>query len=359
MTTMLAGFLLLVGSYAGVEAVRRYAIRRRVLDVPNPRSSHTVPTPRGGGIVIVRATLLSLGAAIALRPIALSPPLLSYVLGGVVVAAVGWLDDVRGLSSGVRLVAHATAAALLLLGAGWWQTADLPLAGPVALGWVAIPLALLWIVGMTNAYNFMDGIDGIAGVQAVVAGAVWAIIGATAASPAVTVVGLGVALSSSAFLLHNWSPARIFMGDAGSGFLGFTFAALPFVILGTAGPEGRLLRLPVAAALLVWPFVFDALFTVIRRLIRRERVLQPHRSHLYQRLVLAGLGHRSVAALYAGLALAGAALALAWLRGSPGSSLAVAVGLPGLAMMSVGLVAALESQVSGRRSKVSRLTTRS
>jgi Fuc2NAc and GlcNAc transferase len=322
LSLLFVGALLLLGSYAGVEVVRRYAIRRRVLDVPGPRSSHSVPTPRGGGIVIVLATLVSLIVAAVLEPVGFSPAVLVYLAGGMLVAGVGWLDDVRSLSAGARMAAHFAAAALLLFVTGWWSAADLPLAGTTPLGWFALPLALVWIVGMTNAYNFMDGIDGIAGGQAVVAGTAWAAMGWVAGIPVAMWVGLAVALSSLAFLLHNWSPARIFMGDAGSGFLGFTFAALPFLMLGRT--DDWLLRLPVAATLVVWPFVFDAAFTLIRRLLRGEHVFQAHRSHLYQRLVLGGWSHAAVAALYIALAAAGAALAAAWLRGGRDAHLIVA-----------------------------------
>lgn len=345
--TLVAGLVLAVSSYLGIETVRRYAIRHRVLDIPNPRSSHDLPTPRGGGIVIVGATLLSLVAAAAMGWTGLSPAILAYLAGGTLIAAVGWLDDVRSVSSGVRLLAQFAAAALLLFGAGWWQEASLPAVGRVALGWAGIPLALLWIVGMTNAYNFMDGIDGIAGGQALVAGTAWAIIGFAVSAPEATAIGFGVAASSAAFLLHNWSPARIFMGDSGSGFLGFTFAALPFVLSARLGMDDLRLRLPIAAVLLVWPFVFDALYTVCRRLIRGEHVLLAHRSHLYQRLVLAGVSHETVAILYSGLALTGALLGGAWLLRRPGSDLAAAAGVPLLFLFLVALVRVRERR-SGR-----------
>lgn len=325
---LLAGLLLAVSSYLGVEAIRQYAIRRRVLDVPNSRSSHSAATPRGGGVVIALATVLTLVAAAAAESLTLSPVILAYLVGATLIAAVGWLDDVRSLSSGFRLLAQLSAAVLLLIGAGWWDDVILPFAGRVALGWAAVPLALLWIVGMTNAYNFMDGVDGIAGGQAVVAGVAWAIIGFATSAPVAAAVGLAVALSSAAFLLHNWSPARVFMGDAGSGFLGFTFGALPFLLAETSTGTDLRLRLPLTAALLVWPFVFDALFTVCRRLIRGEHVLRAHRSHLYQRLVLAGMSHRSVATLYTGLAFISTLLGAVWLLRWPGSDLVVALGAP-------------------------------
>ena len=164
---------------------------------------------------------------------------------------------------------------------------------------------MLWI----NAYNFMDGIDGLAGSQTVVAGLGWLVPGGIVGLP---IFGVLVAGSSLGFLGHNWPPTRIFMGDVGSVFLGFTLAVLA-VIGGLAHP-----RLPLAGLLVVWPFVFDTTFTIVRRLRRGENIFAAHRSHLYQRLVIAGYSQRAVTLLYAGLALVGVVLALAWVLELPG-----------------------------------------
>ena len=130
------------------------------------------------------------------------------------------------------------------------------------------------------------------------------------------------------FLGHNWPPARIFMGDVGSAFLGFSLAVLA-VIGGLAHPG-----LPLAGLLVVWPFVFDTTFTIVRRLRRGENIFAAHRSHLYQRVVIAGYSQRAVTLLYAGLALLGVVLALAWVLALPGAGW-LALGLPGL--LSLGL----------------------
>ena len=190
-------------------------------------------------------------------------------------------------------------------------------------GWLGVPLAFFWVVGLTNAYNFMDGIDGLAGSQAVIAGVGWAGLGWLRGEPLVSLLGLLVAGSSLGFLLHNWPPARIFMGDVGSAFLGFTFAALS-VLAAQQNP-----RLAVAGILLLWPFIFDTIGTFLRRLRRRENVFAAHRSHLYQRLVIAGYSHRTVTLLYSGLALVGLVLALVWVLALPGADW-LALGLPGL-----------------------------
>ncbi|HET9726836.1 MAG TPA: glycosyltransferase family 4 protein [Gemmatimonadales bacterium] len=340
MSALALALLAIAACYAAVEAVRRLALRRGVLDVPVARSSHEVPTPRGGGIVIVAATLLAPVMVGGLAEGGLAPPVAAWMAGGAAIALIGWIDDIRSLSSRTRLPVQVAAAALLLAVAGCWRELDLPLAGPVPLGWAGCLLALLWIVGMTNAYNFMDGIDGIAAGQAIVAGLAWAIIGREAGDAEVGAIGAGIALSGAGFLLHNRPPARIFMGDVGSGFLGFTFAALP-LLLAARGTAAYPARLPVAGAALVWPFLFDASFTFVRRLVRGENVFEGHRSHLYQRLVITGMSHTRVSALYAGWALVSSALALVWLRGRPGAGVA----LLGWTLLSVaGMIAGVRAR---------------
>jgi len=182
--------------------------------------------------------------------------------------------------------------------------------GPLSFGWLATDSALasaltiLWIVLLTNAYNFMDGIDGIAGVQALIAGTGWTIVALQAGSRDIAALSLPVAGASSGFLLHNWQPAKVFMGDAGSGFFGFLLAALPLL-----APRGQI-SLLWCGVLLMWPFLFDTGFTVLRRASRFENILSAHRSHIYQRLVIAGCSHARVSLLYAGLATLGAAAAI-------------------------------------------------
>lgn len=265
---------------------------RRVarLDVPNERSSHAVPTPRGGGLAIVLITLA--GSAFWM-----TPRMAVFAAAALVIAAVSFIDDLRPLPATVRLAVQilaALAVALLFVPLVW------------------VPLAVVWIVGLTNAYNFMDGIDGIAGGQAVVAGLAWAWLGTTAGQPLLAVIGLLIAGSSAGFLLYNWQPARIFMGDVGSAFLGFTFASLG-VIGARADP-----KLAVAGVLVVWPFVADTAFTFLRRARRRERLMEAHKSHSYQRLNQRGLSHAAVASIYIALAAAGAAAAIVYMERATG-----------------------------------------
>jgi len=273
--------LAMLGSAVLVRLIRVWAERKAILDHPNERSSHVVPTARGGGIAIVVITLA--GSALWM-----TPKFAVVAACALVIAIVSFIDDLRHLPATLRLgvqVGAAVPVALLFVPPLW------------------TPLAVLWIVGLTNAYNFMDGIDGIAGGQAVVAGGAWALLGMTAQQPLVAGVGLLIAGSSAGFLMHNWQPARIFMGDVGSAFLGFLFASLAVM----AWPD---VKLAAAGVLVVWPFIADAAFTFVRRAMRRERVMEAHRSHIYQRLNQRGLSHAAVASIYIALAAAGAVAAL-------------------------------------------------
>ncbi len=295
-------------SYLGVLWVRNWAERKAILSLPNIRSLHDRPMPHGGGLAIVIITLTALFLYAALIEGWSWQVLLAYLIGAVIVAVVSWLDDLRTLPVVIRLVAHSVAALCVILGVGAWKVVGFPFGGNLDLGWLGPVVTFVWIVGLTNAYNFMDGIDGIAGSQAVIAGIGWAILGWLGDQQLVSVLGLLMAATSLGFLGHNWPPARIFMGDVGSAFLGYTLAVLA-VIAGSGET-----RMPIAGALLVWPFIFDTAFTFIRRLLRRENVVSAHRSHLYQRLIIAGRSHRFVTSLYILLAISGVALAIVWMR---------------------------------------------
>lgn len=309
-------------AFFGIVGLRHWA-ERRMLDVPNSRSSHAHPMPRGGGLVIVVVTGAGAwGWHLWFGAVSAEYLLMGYSLGALVIAPVSWLDDLRGVSKKMRFLTHVAGAVFVLWLIGFWEQVDLPFAASLHIGWFGVPVVFLWMVGLTNAYNFMDGIDGLAGGQAVVAGVAWMGLGALIQEPLISVLGMLVASSSLGFLWHNWPPARIFMGDVGSAFLGYTFAALT-VMAGVSNP-----RMPLAGLLVVWPFVFDTAFTLMRRLRRGENIFMAHRSHLYQRLVIAGYSHGAVTGLYLGFAMVGVVLAFAWVRDIPGIDWLV-VGAPG------------------------------
>lgn len=224
---------------------------------------------------------------------------------------------------------------------------ELPPHPVLPIGWLGVPLTFLWLAGLTNAHNFMDGIDSLAGGQAVVAGLAWLVLGSLVGLPVVGLLGVLVAGSNLGFLAHNWPPASIFMGDIGSAFLGFTLATLTLI----AGRYDD--RLPAIGALFIWPFLFDATATMISRLRRRENIFQPHRSHFYQRLVIGGYSHRFVTLLYSYLALTGAFLASAWFLQIPGSEAATAVLTPLMALSLWGFVRRHERRLAAKQTPAS------
>lgn len=288
----------LIAAIVGIAAFRRYGTALGTLDIPNERSSHTKPTLRGGGLVIV---VVSLMLYVSLEPLGVGNTNWAFVAGAVIVAAVSWLDDAFDLPAWVRLIVHSGAAAIVVAGSGPLSGWYIPGHGVVSmLPWLSHIVTFLWIVWMINAYNFMDGIDGIAGGQAVAAGLAWAAMGLWLGDPALYIFAGVIAFSSLGFLFHNWSPANVFMGDVGSAFLGFTFAAMPLI---AETDSSRRPLLFTAAVGFLWLFVFDTVFTFIRRLLRKEKVWRAHRQHIYQRLVISGWSHSSVSLIYSGLAL--------------------------------------------------------
>jgi len=291
-----------------------------MLDIPNARSSHTRPTPRGGGIGIVIGVLIGAWGLFISRILCMSfREIAALSLAGAIVALIGWLDDIHRLPYAIRLIVQAISSAVILIAIGYFQTITVPFIGEIHLYSIGIPFTLLWMMGLTNAYNFMDGIDGIAGGQAVVAGLGWTIMGFMSGQSFVSLIGMILAASSLGFLFHNWPPARIFMGDVGSAFIGFTLAVIP-ILAAQRDP-----RCMVAGILVVWPFIFDTSFTLVRRLTNKENIFVAHRSHVYQRLVIAGYSHRFVTLIYMGLALIGTVIALLWYKRAPFVSVVVIV----------------------------------
>lgn len=284
-----------VASAVGVKLFTVWSLRHGLVDVPNERSSHTTPTPRGGGLVIVLVCLIGylvIGFVLGL------PLSWGYFVGGILVAAVSWLDDLYSLPFWSRLVVHLMAAGVLICDVGFWSEILVPLlSADIPLGNVfGLFFTVAWVVWLLNAYNFMDGIDGIAATQALISSIAWAVFALILSVPSVFFLSGIVALSSGGFLIHNWQPAKIFMGDVGSAFLGFTLAAMPLIVRSETRVE--LPVLPVVAVLFVWFFIFDTVFTITRRLFARRRVWEAHREHIYQKLVIEGAQHHTVTVLY-------------------------------------------------------------
>jgi UDP-N-acetylmuramyl pentapeptide phosphotransferase/UDP-N-acetylglucosamine-1-phosphate transferase len=275
----------------------RVALAMGLIDRPNARSSHARPTPRGGGLAIVLVLVGAVGALAARG--AAGPAHGAWLLLGLgLIAGISGIDDVATISARIRLLAHALAAIVATAAAGPARVIDAGWLGQFDLGAAGWVLTVLWIVGMTNAFNFMDGIDGIAGITAavalgVVSGGFW-----LSGDGYGALLAAAVAAAALGFLVWNWQPARVFMGDVGSASLGYTIAVLPLV----AGEAERRWLLPLTVAVM-WPFLLDTTLTFLRRLRNGENVLEAHRSHFYQRLVIGGWSHASVALIYGGASL--------------------------------------------------------
>ena len=275
----------LAGSALLTLLARRLALARGLVDVPNARSSHQLSTPRGGGISIVLVTTVALSVLAARATLAL-PCYLAMAGGGLAVAVVGLIDDHRSLPSWARLMVHLAAAV--------WAVAWLGGLPPLRLGehltqpgWGGDVIAVLGITWVLNLFNFMDGIDGIAASEAVFVALAGAWI-TGAAGGEVGSAALVLAAACGGFLLWNWPPARIFLGDVGSGYLGYQIAVLALAAARTN-----------TVALWVWlilggAFFADATVTLARRTLRGERVYEPHRSHAYQWLARRWRSHRRV-----------------------------------------------------------------
>jgi Fuc2NAc and GlcNAc transferase len=265
----------LAGAAFLTQLMRAIARGGGVLDVPNARSSHRVPTPRGGGVAIVVVTTAAL--LLGTWRGVVGPDLMRALIGGgLAVALTGLADDSRSLSPVTRLAVHCAAAlwALLCLGG----LPPLSIAGRlIALGWAGYVLGTLGIVWALNLFNFMDGIDGIAASEAAfvaLAGAALTVL--AAGPPGVGFTGLALAAACGGFLLWNWPPAKIFLGDVGSGYLGYVI-----VVLALAAARDH------PAALWTWlilggAFFVDATVTLVRRSLRGARLHEAHRTHAYQ-----------------------------------------------------------------------------
>ncbi len=265
----------------------------RLLDHPNERSLHGSPVPRTGGLAILIS--LSLGllfvfgwALLTGKAVAFREEFSLWVLGMLfLISAISFWDDWKKLPPAFRFLIHAVSAAGVVFGARMAiNIVAIPFVGDVPLGWVGFPLTLLYVMWMTNLYNFMDGMDGFAGGMAFSGFAFLSYFGWSGGHLFIAMIPLLTAASALGFLFFNKPVAKIFMGDVGSIPLGFLAGALS-----VHGIHQKLFDFWVPV-LIFSPFIVDATLTLLRRLMRGERIWQPHREHYYQRLVLLGWGHR-------------------------------------------------------------------
>jgi UDP-N-acetylmuramyl pentapeptide phosphotransferase/UDP-N-acetylglucosamine-1-phosphate transferase len=262
-----------------------HALKRQgVMDVPNDRSSHTQPTPRAGGLgvlggMVLGTVVVATAKGLATRP-AVGVAILLVTVGGL------W-DDLRGgLPAPVRLMIQLAGASILVWYLGPLERLPLPQPANIDLGVLAGPVSMLWVLGVVNLTNFLDGIDGFAGAQATCAGLGIALVACLADDWSLASMAMVLAAASLGFLYFNWQPAQIFLGDVGSSLIGMTLAA-------SAWQASRIERSEVVflVGILMFFFLADGSVTLTRRLLLGKRFWEPHRGHLYQRLVSTGIGH--------------------------------------------------------------------
>lgn len=256
--------------------VRIYAIRKSIIDIPNDRSSHTIPTPRGGGLAVAISWFAGLIYFFLQGKMEIS--LFLALCAGFPLTLVGFADDMLNLKPAVRFLVQFVCAALALLFLKGLHLLEFPTGNPEWV-WLWTPLAFIGIIWAINLFNFLDGIDGYIGSEVVFIGlAAYLLTGDT--------TGLLLAAATFGFLLWNWPKAKIFMGDVGSTLLGFTVAVLAIYH-----------QNQMTSSLWVWliltsVFWFDATITLIRRFINKEKLSEAHRKHAYQRIVQSGFSHQ-------------------------------------------------------------------
>lgn len=261
-------------SFSLTWALRHYALSRSLMDIPNARSSHSVPTPRGGGVAIVLAFTLALGMLL-FAGLMSSSAFFAIAGGGAMIAVIGFMDDHGHIAARWRLLGHFAASAWLLFWIGGLPVVEIS-EGTFDLGWFGHVLAAFYLVWLLNLYNFMDGIDGIASVEAICVCLGACLLYWVSGATDLVWAPLLLAVSVAGFLFWNFPPARIFMGDAGSGFLGIVLGGLS---LQAAWVSADLLW---GWLILLGVFIVDATFTLFRRLLRGDKIYEAHRSHAYQ-----------------------------------------------------------------------------
>jgi UDP-GlcNAc:undecaprenyl-phosphate/decaprenyl-phosphate GlcNAc-1-phosphate transferase len=333
---------LFAGSFAAtvllVPLVIRLARRFNFLDHPGPRKIHTQPIPYGGGIAVAAGTLGAVGVYTGLHPDVLemsskATPVLLYALGSLAILALGIVDDRRKLSAGFKLLVEAIVATGVALGGARLQLFDVPIP-------VSIAVTVLWILAVTNAFNLLDHMDGLSSGVACLAGAAFLIVAIQTGQPLIASLLLPLLGAGAGFLLFNFPPARIFLGDAGSLFIGFWLSCLTisFTFYDSHYP---LYTYFVPVAVLAVP-LFDTASVVLIRVRRRKPIFEGDTNHLAHRLTRLGMSRRlAVLTIYALTLFAGLSAVLLYHVGQTGAVL-ILVQL----LLTFGIITILE--VAGR-----------
>jgi len=275
--------------------------RIAIMDVPNVRSSHVTPTPRGGGVSIVATFFVGVMAIFLFADKAHIDHryFWGFLVSTTAMALISFYDDLRNYSFRIKLLTHVLAIFLVLAAGIVIDQMAIPGLGVVELGWLGYLLTFVWLLGLSNAYNFMDGIDGLAASTAVIVCAFFGWITFHQGSHFVYIVCYTILSGSLGFLLWNKPPAKIFMGDIGSVFLGFVLACMAILADRYDISHTSIMVMPF----LLLHFIFDTSVTMCRRALAGENITQAHRTHLYQLLVRLGMSHQEVTGSYALLAV--------------------------------------------------------
>ncbi len=302
-------FLSLILSFIATKLITRISLSLGIVDQPGERRSHHIPTPRGGGMGFVLVFLIFFPIGKYFFDISSELFWPFYVCCGMI-SLLGLLDDISSLSRKLRFGVWIAVSMVAVLWGLSIETIDLPILGKITFGLLSPLITFLWLIGVTNFFNFMDGINGLAGLEAIVVTLFLGIAAYQAGNNLIFLASGILFWGVFGFLPENFPEAKVFMGDGASNFLGFALAGL--TILGSQSQEASIpFLLPVILLVL---FLLDAGITLLKRIPKRKEWLEPHRDHYYQRLTDLGLSHSQVSLLYTGLNLILGFLALLYSR---------------------------------------------
>lgn len=293
------GFGLFIFSCTTCWIIIRYVT---ILDTPNQRSSHSAPTATIGGVAIVLTFFLGMGIIyfVGNETMIVSRFFKGFIFSSLLIACMSLYDDYKQKPLSLRLVTQIIAIIVVMSFGIIINHIDLPFLRNNSLGITGYVITFLWILGLTNAYNFMDGLNGMAAGNAVVAAISLGIISISQGSNFTYIVCYALVASTAGFLVFNFPKGKLFMGDVGSTYIGFTFATLAIISSLYDNAHTSLLVVP----LLLFHFIYDTFFTFTRRFLRKENVFQAHRTHLYQLFNQLGHSHTRVTLFYCAVGLA-------------------------------------------------------
>lgn len=316
-------------------ALTEVMVRLNIADIPNARSSHARPTPKGGGLALAFCFLIGITALFFLSSAVKLPQkaFLVYLGLALLLVVAAFVDDLKPMRPSAKLTVQVFCAGIFTTAIARFETVNFPGLGTVELGLFGSFATLLWIVAVMNLVNFMDGINGLVSGTAIIAALVLAVLALLSDAPFVYLAALVLVGSTAGFFVHNFPRGRIFLGDTGSQFLGFVLSSL--AVIGASEEGGKMSAWLVP--ILILPLLFDAVLTLALRARRGEDVTKPHRDHVYQILVRAGLSHAQVSGLYFSLtllcAVAGVAVQLHDARLGPILLILLAALMGGLALL--------------------------